>query len=74
LAGQLQTGLHLAGLRSESRHFKPHVTLARNIAVVGPALPVWPVLEWQAPAIALVRSRLAPEGADYAVLSRWPLC
>ena len=73
LAGQLQTGLQLAGFRHESRRFKPHVTLARDIAVVGPALPVWPVLEWQAPAIVLVRSRLMPEGSDYAVLSSWPL-
>lgn len=73
LQGQLHTGLQMAGFPVEARSFKPHVTLARNIAVVAPSLPVWPVLEWQPPALALLRSRLTPEGSDYAVLHEWPL-
>lgn len=73
LAGQLHTGLGLAGFAVEKRHFKPHVTLARDVPVGTASLPVWPVLEWQAPALALVRSRLTPVGSDYAVLREWPL-
>lgn len=73
LAGQLQTGLGLAGFAVERRPFKPHVTLARDVPIGTASLPVWPVLEWRAPAVALVRSRLAPDGATYAVLKEWPL-
>jgi 2'-5' RNA ligase len=73
LAGQLHTGLELAGFAPEARAFKPHVTLARHVAVPAAQLPVWPVLEWQAPALALVRSRTDPEGSEYAVQHSWPL-
>lgn len=73
LAGQLATGLQLAGLGLEARHFRPHVTLARQATVPAASLPVWPAVEWQAPAVALVRSRLSPAGSEYAVLHEWPL-
>lgn len=73
LAGQLATGLRMAGVVLESRHFKPHVTLARQTTIPAASLPVWPVLEWQVPALALVRSRLSPAGSEYAVLHEWPL-
>lgn len=73
LVRQLNTSLKLSGFPVESRNFKPHVTLARHLAIIEPSVPVWPVLEWQAPAIALVRSRLTPEGSQYAVLHEWPL-
>lgn len=73
LVGQLNTGLRMAGVPVEPGNFKPHVTLARHVSTVAPSLPVWPVIEWQVPAIVLVRSRLSPEGSDYAVLHEWPL-
>jgi 2'-5' RNA ligase len=73
LAAHLQTGLGLAGFAVEKRHFKPHVTLARDVPVGGEQVPVWPVIEWEAPALALVRSRLGPAGSEYAVLREWPL-
>ena len=73
LAGQLATGLQMAGVALESRHFKPHVTLARQTTIPAASVPVWPVLEWQVPVLALVRSRLSPGGAEYAVLHEWPL-
>lgn len=73
LAGQLGTGLDMAGFAVERRQLRPHVTLARDVPVSMASLPVWPVLEWQVPAVALVRSRLGPEGSDYAVLHEWPL-
>jgi 2'-5' RNA ligase len=73
LVGQLHTGLGLAGFPLEARAFKPHITLARHVAQTAPALPVWPVIEWQVPALALVRSRMSPEGSEYAVLHTWAL-
>lgn len=73
LAGLLGTGLALAGFATAPPPFKPHVTLARDVPLATAALPLWPVLEWQVPAVALVRSRLSPEGPDYAVLHTWPL-
>lgn len=73
LAEQLNTGLQLSGFAVESRNFKPHVTLVRHIAVVGPSIPVWPVVEWRVPVMALVRSRLTPEGSEYAVMHEWDL-
>lgn len=73
LVGQLHTGLALSGFAVERRHFRPHVTLARDVPVGMAALPVWPVIEWQPPVVALVRSRLSPQGSEYAVLQEWPL-
>lgn len=73
LEAHLQTGLGLAGFPVEKRHFRPHVTLSRDVPVAAEALPLWPVLEWDAPALALVRSRLSPAGSEYAVLQEWPL-
>lgn len=73
LVGQLQTGLQMMGVAPEARDFKPHVTLRRQVERVEPALPLWPVPEWRVPRFALVRSRLTPEGADYAVLHTWEL-
>lgn len=73
LVGQLNTGLQLAGFAVEHRNFKPHVTLARHIAIVEPGIPVWPVLEWRAPVMALVRSRVTAEGSEYAVMHEWAL-
>jgi len=73
LVGHLNTGLQLAGFTAEARAFKPHVTLVRDIAVQAEGLPVWPVVEWQAPMLALVRSELTPDGAIYHVVGEWPL-
>lgn len=73
LTGQLATGLQMAGFPVEARHFKPHVTLSRDIIVAADTLPVWPVLEWQVPLLALVRSELTAEGPVYHVVGEWPL-
>ncbi|MFO1375111.1 MAG: hypothetical protein U1E99_11115 [Agitococcus sp.] len=36
--------------------------MARRLQFCAEQLPVWPSLEWQADTLALVRSRLTPEG------------
>jgi 2'-5' RNA ligase len=71
LLGRLQTGLQQEGFAQERRTFKPHVTLSRQIIIPAESLPVWPVLEWQVPAIALVRSELSPAGSRYHVVGEW---
>ncbi len=73
LVGHLGTGLQLAGFPVETRRFKPHITLARKLKHHEPALPLWPALDWQASTLALVRSRLSSEGADYQPIAEWPL-
>jgi 2'-5' RNA ligase len=73
LYGQLGTGLTLAGIATDKRRFKPHITLARDLNFVQGSLPLWPVLEWRADTLALVRSRLGPLGPAYSVVASWPL-
>lgn len=73
LVGYLGSGLALAGFAVERRRFKGHVTLARKLAMAEPSLPLWPPLTWRADTLALVRSRLGPEGPDYGLLAHWPL-
>lgn len=72
LHARLGEGLQALGYPTESRAFRPHVTLARKvrrIAGAGPLAPLtWPVRE-----IALVESR--PGAAPmYRPVARWVLC
>ncbi|MDE2420987.1 MAG: RNA 2',3'-cyclic phosphodiesterase [Gammaproteobacteria bacterium] len=73
LVGHLGTGLQMAGFEVEKQRFKPHVTLARRLKRHEAALPIWPVLEWRAERLALVRSRLSPEGSEYEPIAEWDL-
>ena len=73
LVSTLAIGLKRAGFALEKHQFKSHVTLARHLTHHEPALPLWPVLQWQADTLALVRSRLTPNGAVYSPIAQWPL-
>lgn len=73
LVGTLGTGLDLAGFAVERRRFKAHITLARKLDHHSGSLPLWPVLEWRADTLALVRSRLTPAGPDYSPIASWSL-
>lgn len=73
LVGNLSTGLQMAGFQVEKHRFKPHVTLARKLKHHEAALPIWPTLDWQAGTLALVRSRLSSEGAEYEPIAEWDL-
>ena len=73
LVGNLATGLELAGFAIEKRKFKAHVTVARTLKHHEAALPLWPPITWQAETLALVRSRLTPNGPIYAPIAQWPL-
>ena len=73
LAGHLGTGLQMAGFAVEKQRFKPHVTLARKLKRREAALPIWPAIDWRADKLALVRSRLSPEGSEYEPIAVWDL-
>ena len=73
LVGYLGSGLALACFTVENRLFKGHVTLARRLTPAEPSLPLWPPLVWRADTLALVRSRLGPDGPDYSLLAEWSL-
>lgn len=73
LFGNLSTGLQMAGFEVEKQRFKPHVTLARRLKYHEAALPIWPAIEWQAGKLALVRSRLSADGAEYVPIAEWDL-
>jgi len=67
---KLRDALKGRGFRVDSRPFRPHVTLAREVTAAPPAAPpaevAWPVRE-----LALVASVPAPGGSRYTPLARW---
>jgi RNA 2',3'-cyclic 3'-phosphodiesterase len=70
LQAELRRLLSVQGFRVDSRPFRVHVTLAREVAarpVAGPVAPAaWPVRE-----LALVESTPSPGGSRYRPLARW---
>ncbi len=71
LAGGLNAGLRECGHEPERRPFRAHITLMRKLDRPPRHLAPEP-LAWHVDGFALVRSRLAPEGAHYEVVARWP--
>lgn len=79
LQRRIEIAARRAGLAPEARKFTPHITIARLNRASGPVLPVlkahgalhgepWPVT-----AFDLMESVLAPEGASYETVRRYPL-
>ena len=72
LVEQLRAALAAGGLPTETRPYRPHLTLARKLSrFEGPA-DVEPLL-WHADAITLVESRTDREGSRYTPLASWRL-
>ena len=72
LAAALASAARAAGVATESRPFRPHLTLARHAApgaVTGPHPPV----AWRVSEFALYASRLLPSGAVHERVGAWPL-
>jgi 2'-5' RNA ligase len=67
LAGALNDALRLAGLPSERRTYRPHLTLARA-SLPAPARPA-PCFAWRVDELCLYQS----ERGRYLPLARWPL-
>ncbi len=72
LARELGKALRRADFELERRPFAAHVTLLRK-ARAPRALPQLPRVDWPVDEFVLVRSLLSSEGAQYAVLERFPL-
>lgn len=73
LVRRLHGALAVEGFVTQPRGFKPHITVVRRVSLSLPALPLWPVPEWQVQKIALVRSRQTEFGPQYAVMHEWAL-
>jgi RNA 2',3'-cyclic 3'-phosphodiesterase len=65
------------GMPTDSRPFRPHVTVARLPRAArphrGPGVPDPPARPFRAPAVSLFESHLEQAGARYEVLARQPL-
>ena len=60
------------GLKSETRHFKPHITVARKAKAPEEGLIINSI-HWHAKDFVLVSSKSTEQGSVYSVLNRWPL-
>jgi len=67
----LREQLGAAGFLVDTRTFRPHLTLLRNVGDVPETFAVPPVT-WSVTDLVLVESRRAADGANYSVLARWP--
>lgn len=74
LVARLEDALDAAGLAYDRRAFAPHITLVRHAdcAAVPEEILAQPV-RWNAGEFVLVESQLAPSGAAYSTLGRFPL-
>ncbi len=73
LVGNLALGMQDLGLSPDARRYKPHVTLARRLQHVMPAMPLLPALNWRAGTLALMSSRNPEGGPRYRPLATWEL-
>ncbi len=71
LVSQINDRAQMAGIRTESRPYRPHVTLARK-ASDNIKLSFEPI-DWPAQDYCLAASISTETGVQYQVLQRWPL-
>ena len=72
LFGQLKEQLQSRKFKFERRPFAAHITLIRKAWEPGD-LPDLPAVDWPVAEVALVRSRLAPDGPRYDIIRRFAL-
>jgi 2'-5' RNA ligase len=58
------------GLQTETRPYKPHITLARHARYL-PDINLEPIV-WRAESFCLVESCSEPDGVNYKVRQQWP--
>ncbi len=72
LVSGLQATARAHSIAFETAHFRPHVTVARDVRraprATGSIAVQWPVNEY-----ALVSSTAGSAGSSYSLLARWPL-
>ena len=71
LERSLREQLLILGFTLETRHFKPHLTLARHCPRL-PSTPT-PTFDWPATEFALFASENTAKGTRYHALGHWPL-
>jgi 2'-5' RNA ligase len=71
LVGSLAAAARQAGIASDLKPFRPHVTLARRVSAQSGALPPL-ALDLAVTTFCLASSDTRAEGACYTVLDRWP--
>lgn len=64
--------LSIAGFRLDTRPFAAHATLLRDADCARRA-PAFLPFDWDVGQIVLVEADLAPAGARYTIIGRWPL-
>jgi len=70
LNGDLVAALTARGVATETRPYRPHVTLARRcVATVDASLD--PPIDWTVDGVVLMSSRLLSEGPRYEPIARW---
>jgi len=72
LAAGMAAWLRGVGFEMEIRRYDPHVTLVRKAKCV-PLPDSMPQIQWDVADFILVRSKLAPDGARFETVGRWPL-
>jgi 2'-5' RNA ligase len=70
LVSALETAAANCGLRTDTRPYTPHITLARHVRHL-PDIKIEPIV-WRAEAFSLIESCSEPEGVRYKVLQQWP--
>ncbi|MGZ5053966.1 MAG: RNA 2',3'-cyclic phosphodiesterase [Methylobacter sp.] len=70
LVSALETAAADCGLRTDTRPYMPHITLARHVRHL-PDIEIEPLI-WRAEAFSLVESCSEPEGVRYQVIKQWP--
>jgi 2'-5' RNA ligase len=79
--GAIEQRCRYLGFESETRRYRPHVTLARAKGSDGgdrrkldeASAEFWPGPSWRVGEFVLMQSRLRPQGAEYVVAARFPL-
>ena len=73
LAQGLTAELAHIGFESDSRDFRPHLTMARDVRLDPGALPLATTIAPRFEKFCLVASKPSPAGSRYEILRDWPL-
>lgn len=73
LIGALQRGLAACGFTLEERPFRPHITLLRKVPPRPRGGTLLEPIEWPVTQFHLVESVTRSAGAEYRILTSWPL-
>ena len=72
LASDLRQLAHAAGIRTDERPYRPHMTLARKVNRA-PGHVEFPPVRWDIDGFSLLESSPGGAGSRYRQLARWPL-